>query len=156
MEKKSRKFFQKKKFENIFLNCSDILPPLLIVATPAPDRAVEPCFLNAYVNLVIDRGPIRARSSLAVVMAVVYVINKMEVDMTNSNLNITDYQVMRSNAGWYVGRGCFPYSHMPALEQPYDRLSEYFGSASEAQEWLINYECHTFEWRWDNSPEEAL
>ncbi len=67
--------------------------------------------------------------------------------MTNSHLNITDYKVMRSNAGWFVGRGCFPYSSLPDFELPYDRLSGYFGSASEAQEWLINHECITFEWR---------
>ena len=63
--------------------------------------------------------------------------------MTNSHLNITDYKVMRSNAGWYVGRGCFPDSSLPDFEQPYDRQSEYFGSASEAQEWLEWFEWET-------------
>lgn len=76
-------------------------------------------------------------------MAVVYVINKMEVDMTNSHLNITNYKVMQSNAGWYVGRGCFPCPSMPDLEQPYDRQSEYFSSASEAQEWLEWFEWYS-------------
>lgn len=75
--------------------------------------------------------------------------------MTNPNLNITDYQVMRSNAGWYVGRACFPYSHMPDFEQPYDRLSEYFGSASEAQEWLEHFEWQTNR-NWFEENEGAL
>ena len=43
--------------------------------------------------------------------------------MTNSHLNITDYRVMRSNAGWYVGRACFPYSDLPDVALPYDRQS---------------------------------
>lgn len=46
---------------------------------------------------------------------------------------ITEYKVMQSNAGFYIGRGCFPYSAQPDFEQPYDRVSGYFPTAEAAK-----------------------
>lgn len=49
---------------------------------------------------------------------------------------VTDFKVMKSAAGFYIGRGCFPEPDFPNLEHPYDRASGYFPTAEAAEEAL--------------------
>ncbi len=56
-------------------------------------------------------------------------------------LEITEYQVMRSNAGFYIGRAAITtYSHCDYV--PFDRLSGYYASQEDAEQsaeifWVI-------------------
>lgn len=54
--------------------------------------------------------------------------------MENKNLRISDYEVMRSAAGYYVGRWCME----DDIYEPYDRVSGYFRDKEEALKELQN------------------
>ena len=51
-----------------------------------------------------------------------------------TSIDISEYQAMRSAAGWYVGRTCFDTTIM--LTVPYSRDSHYMATEEEAEAWL--------------------
>lgn len=64
--------------------------------------------------------------------------------MENKNEYISDLQVMRSQAGWYVGRGYWDCEMLGEWDQvsyplPYSRDSEYFPTFKDAEKYLNEY-----------------
>lgn len=57
-----------------------------------------------------------------------------------SELIISDYQVMHSAAGYYVGRSAYDEDCGPDMAMPFDRVTYYFKHAHEAQEYLAHME----------------
>ena len=54
----------------------------------------------------------------------------------NGQVYVTRHpRVMRSAAGFYIGRECFE-PEMPDWPQPYSRESIYWETSQEAQDWL--------------------
>jgi hypothetical protein len=51
---------------------------------------------------------------------------------------ISELKVMRSNAGWYIGR-TYTEEDYPNLPMPYSRESEYYSSEEEANCNLVEY-----------------
>lgn len=49
----------------------------------------------------------------------------------------TDLQVMRSNAGWYIGRACWDVEG--GYPEPYSRESDYYGTEAEAAKALPSF-----------------
>lgn len=55
-------------------------------------------------------------------------------------IEISDYKVMESPAGFYVGRSCLTAYGGDIIPEPYDRASEYF-ETYEAAESYLGYLC---------------
>lgn len=47
--------------------------------------------------------------------------------------SISKYQVLRSNAGYYIGRTCISVYNNVEIEEPYDRLTGYFKTREQAE-----------------------
>lgn len=60
------------------------------------------------------------------------------IKATMSEYRVSSLQVMRSAAGWYVGRSCThtAASEFPRLVEPYSRDSMYYGTKLEAEQAL--------------------
>jgi hypothetical protein len=64
----------------------------------------------------------------------------MTATLEPSELIISNYKVMRSAAGYYVGRSAYDEDYGPDMEMPFDRVTHYFEYAHEAQEYLDHME----------------
>ena len=64
----------------------------------------------------------------------------MSAILEHSELIISDYKVMHSAAGYYVGRSAYDNACDPYAEMPFDRVTHYFECAHEAQEYLDHME----------------
>lgn len=51
-------------------------------------------------------------------------------------IEISDYKVMESAAGFYVGRSCLTAYDGEIVSEPYDRASDYFETHEEAANYL--------------------
>jgi hypothetical protein len=51
-------------------------------------------------------------------------------------IDISDYKVMKSAAGFYVGRSCVTDYDGDLVPEPYDRASDYFETHEEAASYL--------------------
>lgn len=51
-------------------------------------------------------------------------------------IEISDYKVMESAAGFYVGRSCLTAYDGDVIPEPYDRASDYFETQEEAASYL--------------------
>lgn len=51
-------------------------------------------------------------------------------------IEISEYKVMESAAGFYVGRSCLTAYETDIIPEPYDRASEYFETYEEAASYL--------------------
>lgn len=53
--------------------------------------------------------------------------------MVNENLELSEFQVLKSRSGFYVGKMCRDLdSEYPELWMPYNRKSQYFSTHAEA------------------------
>ena len=75
-----------------------------------------------------------------------------------SELIISDYKVMHSAAGYYVGRSACDEDWDPVMEMPFDRMTHYFESAHEAQEYLdhMNYSWDAGHEQWPGEEDSQL
>ena len=64
----------------------------------------------------------------------------MSAIFEHSELIISDYKVMCSAAGYYVGRSAYDEACGPEAEMPFDRVTHYVECAHEAQEYLDHME----------------
>jgi len=71
----------------------------------------------------------------------------MSAALELSELIISNYHVMHSAAGYYVGRSAYDEDCGPDAEMPFDRLTYYFEYAQEAQEYLDHME---YSWNVDH------
>lgn len=55
-------------------------------------------------------------------------------------IEISEYKVMESAAGFYVGRSCLTAYDGDIIPEPYDRASEYFETYEDAESYL-KYIC---------------
>jgi hypothetical protein len=51
-------------------------------------------------------------------------------------IEISDYKVMESAAGFYVGRSCLTAYDGDVIPEPYDRASDYFETYEAAESYL--------------------
>lgn len=57
--------------------------------------------------------------------------------MVNENLELSEFQVLKSRSGFYVGKMCRDLdSEYPELWMPYNRKSQYFLTYAEAEDEL--------------------
>ena len=75
-----------------------------------------------------------------------------------SELIISNYKVMQSAAGYYVGRSAYDEDCGKDMEMPFDRLTHYFEYAHEAREYLdhINYSWNEGHEQWPNEADPQL
>jgi hypothetical protein len=75
-----------------------------------------------------------------------------------SELIISDYKVMHSAAGYYVGRSACDEDWDPDMEMPFDRVTHYFEYAHEAQEYLdhMNYSWDAGREQWPGEEDSQL
>lgn len=57
-------------------------------------------------------------------------------------MNISEYKVLHSNAGYYIGRTCEDEVDGMVFDVPYDRLSGYYKTEAEAQQALRFEQLH--------------
>lgn len=78
----------------------------------------------------------------------------MSAALELSELIISDYKIMRSAAGYYIGRSAYDEDCGPDMEIPFDRLTHYFEYAHEAQTYIdhMNYSWNEGYETW---PDEA-
>jgi len=71
---------------------------------------------------------------------------------------ISDYKVMRSAAGYYVGRSAYDEDCGPDMEMPFDRLTHYFKYEHEAQSYLdhMNYSWDEGYEQWPSEEDPQL
>ena len=84
----------------------------------------------------------------------------MSAILEHSELIISDYKVMHSAAGFYVGRSACDEDWDPDMEMPFDRVTPYFEHAHVAREYLdhMNYswDAGHEEWPGDEDPQLGL
>jgi len=84
----------------------------------------------------------------------------MSATLELSELIISDYQVMHSAAGYYVGRSAYDENDGPDMAMPFDRVTHYFEHAHEAQEYLDHMEyswnAGHAQWPGDEEPQLGL
>ena len=77
-----------------------------------------------------------------------------------SELTISDYKVMCSAAGYYVGRSACDEDWDPDMEMPFDRVTHYFEYAHEAQEYLdhmaYSWDAGHEQWPSEEGPQLGL
>ena len=75
-----------------------------------------------------------------------------------SELIISNYKVMCSAAGYYVGRSAFDEDCGADMEMPFDRLTHYFECAYEAREYLdhMNYSWGEGHEQWPSEADPQL
>jgi hypothetical protein len=82
----------------------------------------------------------------------------MSATLELSKLIISNYKVMRSAAGYYVGRSAYDEDCSPDMAMPFDRMTHYFECAHEAQEYLdhMNYSWDAGHEQWPSEEDHQL
>ena len=82
----------------------------------------------------------------------------MSAILEHSELIISNYHVMHSAAGYYVGRSACDEACGPDAEMPFDRVTHYFEYAHEAQEYLdhMNYSWDAGREQWPGEEDSQL
>jgi hypothetical protein len=82
----------------------------------------------------------------------------MSAALELNELIISDYHVMHSAAGFYVGRSACEEDWDQDMEMPFDRVTHYFEYAHEAQEYLdhMNYSWDAGHEQWPSEEDPQL